>query len=204
MSTRVGLEALAQAPPVLRGEHVRLEPLTPAHAEQLFAVGQDAAIWRWLREGMPTSLVEMSDWIEEALAGDSRGGGLPFAVIDLATSTAIGSTSFGNIAVRDRGIEIGWTWYGTAYWRTAVNTECKYLLLAHAFEALGCIRVQFRTDLRNERSQRAIERIGAVREGTLRKVRIVKDSYQRSDVYYSITDDEWPAVKARLEAMLRR
>lgn len=204
MATSAGLEALKKTGLVLQGDHVRLEPLTLAHAEQIFAVAQDEAVWQWLPEKAPTSLGEMQDWIEEALSGHSRGGGLPFAVIHLATGNAIGSTSYGNISVRDRGIEIGWTWYGRVYWRTVVNTECKYLLLRHAFEKLGCIRVQFRTDLRNERSQRAIERIGAVLEGTLRKNRIVKDGYQRSTVFYSIIDDEWPAVKARLEAMLRR
>jgi len=100
-------------------------------------------------------------------------------------------------------LEIGWTWYARDYWRTAINTECKYLLLRHAFETLCCIRVQLVTDLRNERSQRAIERIGGVREGVLRKNRVVaKDGYQRSSVFYSVVDDEWPLVKSRLEVML--
>lgn len=102
----------------------------------------------------------------------------------------------------NRHVEIGWTWLARACWRTPLNTECKYLLLKHAFEDWQCIRVQLKTDLRNERSQRAIERLGAVREGVLRKAVIVKDGYQRTSVYYSILDDEWAEVKARLEGFL--
>ncbi len=126
----------------------------------------------------------------------------PFAVIDRASGNAIGSTRFLDISARDRHVEIGWTWYGRAYWRTPINTESKYLLLKHAFEDLGCIRVALKTDSRNERSQRAIERIGAVREGILRRVVIMHDGYQRSSVYYSILDDEWARVKAELEKKL--
>jgi RimJ/RimL family protein N-acetyltransferase len=128
---------------------------------------------------------------------------LPFAIIERASGRAVGSTRFLDISEQHRHIEIGWTWLGRAYWRTALNTECKYLLMKYAFEELKCIRVQLKTDLRNVRSQRAIERIGGVREGVLRKAVIIKDDYQRWSVYYSILDDEWSGVKAMLEARLR-
>jgi N-acetyltransferase len=199
------LDDLLRTPITLEANHVRLEPLSLAHVPDLFAVAQDEEIWRWLAIPPPSTADEMRAWVEEALSLQARVGEQPFAVIDRATGRAIGSTRLMNVEAPHRGLEIGWTWYGRAYWRTAVNTECKYLLLRHAFETLGCIRVQFRTDLRNERSQRAIERLGAVREGVLRKHRIVaRDGYHRSSVCYSIIDDEWPAVKSRLEPMLAR
>jgi RimJ/RimL family protein N-acetyltransferase len=113
-------------------------------------------------------------------------------------------TRYMTIEQANRGLEIGGTWYGKAHRRTAVNTECKYLLMRHAFETLGCIRVQLKTDSRNERSQRAIERLGATREGVLRKNMIMPDGYQRSSVMYSVIDDDWPSVKARLEQFLQQ
>ena len=115
-----------------------------------------------------------------------------------------GATRYLNIMPKDRGLEIGGTWYGTEFQRTPMNTECKYLLLQHAFETLGCIRVQLKTDSRNERSQKAIERIGAVKEGVLRNYMILPDGRYRHSVFYSILDREWPAVKKRLEEMLDR
>jgi RimJ/RimL family protein N-acetyltransferase len=124
-------------------------------------------------------------------------------VFDLATGAAAGMTRYMTIDRPNRGLEIGGTWYGRRFRRTAMNTECKYLLMRHAFEVLGCIRVQLKTDLRNERSQQAIERLGAVREGVLRKNMIMPDGYHRSSVMYSVIDDEWPAVKARLEQLLQ-
>ena len=129
---------------------------------------------------------------------------MPFAVIHRITGRAIGATRYMEIRPLDRGLEIGGTWYAVAYQRTAVNTECKYLLLRHAFESLGCIRVQFKTDLLNEPSQRALARIGAVKEGILRNHMIRPDGTIRHSVYYSIIDSEWPKVKARLEEMLSR
>lgn len=189
-------------PVTLEGRWVRLEPLTPEHASDLLIVGRDEEIWRYMPVATPQRVEEMRAWIDDARDKQARGEMLPFSVIDLKTQRAIGSTRYLDISPRDRHVEIGWTWYGRAYWRTVVNTECKYLLLTHAFETLGCIRVALKTDLRNERSQRAIERLGAVREGVLRRVTIVHDGYQRSSVYYSILDDEWAAVKARLESWL--
>ena len=192
-------------PVTLTGRSVTLEPLAERHAADLFAVAQDEEIWRYLFPPQPRTLDDMQAWLADALATRARGEMLPFAVVWRATGQAIGSTRYMDYSAGDRHVEIGWTWYGRDYWRSPVNTECKYLLLRHAFETLGCIRVQLKTDLRNERSQRAIERLGAVREGVLRKaVVIAKDGHQRWSVYYSILDDEWPTVKTRLEAMLER
>lgn len=199
------LADIHRAPLRLEGEVVRLEPLAVAHAEDLFAVARDEEVWRWLPLAAPSSLEQMREWISDALTAQATGQELLFAVVERTSGQALGSTRYLWIEPAHRQLEIGWTWYGRAYWRTAVNTECKYLLLRHAFEILDCIRVQFRTDLRNERSQRAIERLGATREGVLRKHRInAKDGYHRSSVCYSIIDDEWAEVKARLEEMLRR
>ena len=146
----------------------------------------------------------MRAWIGDMLARQARGTDLPFAVVHLESGRAIGATRYMDIQPANRGLEIGGTWYGRAFQRTAVNTEAKYLLLGHAFEHLGCIRVQLKTDRRNERSQRAIERIGAVREGVLRHNLIMPDGYRRDSVYFSILAEEWPGVKARLEEMLGR
>jgi RimJ/RimL family protein N-acetyltransferase len=139
-----------------------------------------------------------SAWIEAALAAHAEGHQLPFAIIDAGGGRAIGSTRYLNITQRDYGLEIGWTWLAPEARRTAVNTECKYLLLRHAFETLGAIRVQFKTDSRNERSRRAIARVGAVQEGVLRKHMILESGYQRDSVVFIIAD-EWPAAKANLE-----
>jgi RimJ/RimL family protein N-acetyltransferase len=189
-------------PVTLTGRYVRLEPLSLDHAPGLWAVGHDADIWRFMPYGPIDSLDRMKWWIGEMLRRQAAGDDLPFAVIDLANGQPIGATRYMTIERAHRSLEIGGTWYGKAFQRTAANTESKYLLLRHAFETLGCVRVQFRTDLRNERSQRAIERLGAVREAVFRKHLLMPDGYQRSSVFYSIIDDEWPAVKARLETML--
>ena len=145
----------------------------------------------------------MANWVRDILSRAEKGTDLPFAVVHLASGRVAGATRYLNIMPNDRGLEIGGTWYGLEFQRTAVNTECKYLLLEYAFEILGCIRVQFKTDLRNERSQRAIERLGAKHEGILRNHMILPDGRYRDSVYYSIIDKEWPEVKTRLEAMLK-
>ena len=146
----------------------------------------------------------MRGWVLDILEREKKGGDLPFAVIHLASGKVAGATRYLNIAPKDRGLEVGGTWYGTEFQRTAVNTECKYLLLGHAFETLKAIRVQIKTDSRNERSQRAIERIGAKREGVLRNHMILPDGYIRHSVFYSIIDSEWAEVKKNLEAMLAK
>ncbi len=140
----------------------------------------------------------MTALIEPALEELAAGRQIPFAIVDRAIGRAVGSTRYLDIQPANRGIEIGWTWIGTAHQRTAINTECKFLLLRHAFETLGAIRVQLKTDLRNERSQRAMERIGAAREGVLRQNMLLWDGHRRDSVYYSVLVDEWPRVRERL------
>lgn len=191
-------------PVVLQGRWVRLEPLSEAHVPELSQAGSDPSIWQYMRYGDITTEAGMRRWVCSLLEAQALGTDLPFAVIYLETGKAIGCTRYLEIRREHRSLEIGGTWYAVAYQRTAVNTECKYLLLRHAFETLGCIRVQFKTDLRNERSQRALERIGAQKEGVLRNHMILPDGFIRDSVYYSIIQSEWPAVKARLEALLRR
>jgi RimJ/RimL family protein N-acetyltransferase len=164
----------------------------------LAVVANDERIWRYMRYGTVRSEQQMRTWVREVLEWQAQGTDLAFAVIHQASGRAIGSTRYLDIRRHDRAVEIGGTWYGVDYQRTAVNSECKFLLLQHAFETLGCIRVQFKTDLRNERSQRALERIGAVKEGVLRNHMILPDGTIRHSVFYSIIDSEWPAVKAML------
>ena len=192
-------------PMILPGRWVRLEPLSEGHAAALYEAGRTPEIWAYLWRDAFTSVDDARDWIAGTRQTAAAGGECPFAIVSLATGAAVGSTRYMEIVPADRRLEVGWTWLARELWRSAVNTECKYLLLGHAFETLGCLRVQLKTDLRNERSQRAIERLGALREGVLRKhlVLALKGYYQRSTVMYSITDDEWPAVKARLEAKLQ-
>jgi N-acetyltransferase len=191
-------------PVVLTGQHVRLEPMTEAHIPGLAVIGVGQTFWDFMLYGNINSVEDMRNWMRDILSRAEKGTDLPFAVIHLATGRVAGATRYLNIVPQERGVEIGGTWYGTEFQRTAVNTECKYLLLRHAFETLGCIRVQLKTDLRNERSQKAIERIGAVKEGVLRNHMILPDGRYRHSVFYSILDSEWPDVRKRLEKMLGR
>ena len=199
------LANLSRSAIVLEGEHVRLEPLTIDHAPDLYVASQDDDIWRGLTNVRPTTLADMQAILEMRLSRQAAGHEYNFAVVHRPTAVAIGMTRIHDYLPEHGSIEIGGTWYASAHQRTAVNSECKYLLLRHAFESLDCVRVCFTAYADNERSQRALERIGAVREGVLRKYRWVpKHSEHRSMVLYSILDDEWPTVKARLEAMLVR
>lgn len=191
-------------PVSLVGRHVRLEPLVLRHAADLFDAGRDPSIWTYLSRPTFRDLSDTEGWLEEALAEVAAGRQIAFATVDLKTGRAVGSTRYLDVRPADRGIEIGSTWLGTAAQRTAVNTESKYLLLEHAFETLGALRVQLKTDARNVRSQNAIARIGATREGVLRRHMIVRDGYVRDSVYFSIVDSEWPSVKASLLAKLGR
>jgi RimJ/RimL family protein N-acetyltransferase len=191
-------------PVTLTGRFVRLEPMTEAHIPALAEIGVGQDFWDFMLYGRMDTLEDMRAWVLDILERGRRGTDLPFVVIHLASGRVAGATRYLNISARDRGLEIGGTWYGLEFQRTVVNTESKYLLLRHAFETLGAIRVQFKTDLRNERSQRAIERLGAVKEGILRNHMILPDGRIRHSVFYSILDSEWPQVKARLEAMLAR
>jgi RimJ/RimL family protein N-acetyltransferase len=190
-------------PVTLEGRVVRLEPLNEKHLPDLFEAAQDDEIWLYMPIARPQTLADVQKWYEATIKGQRDGIFLPFAIIDKATGRAIGSTRYLAIAPQDYSVEIGWTWLNPNYWRSPINTECKYLLLRHAFEELHCIRVWFKTDSRNIRSQNAITRLGAQKEGVLRKHVIVpKDGYQRHSVVFSIIDDEWPQVKAGLEAKM--
>jgi N-acetyltransferase len=191
-------------PVVLTGHHVRLEPMTEEHTAALAEIGVGQTFWHFMLYGDMNSVEDMRDWVKDILSRAEKGTDLPFVAIHLASGRVAGATRYLNIMPKDRGLEIGGTWYGTEFQRTSVNTECKYLLVRHAFETLGCIRVQLKTDLRNERSQRAIERIGAVKEGVLRNHMILPDGHYRHSVFYSILDTEWPEVKRRFEGMLGR
>ncbi|MGB8476346.1 MAG: GNAT family protein [Candidatus Acidiferrum sp.] len=189
------------APVTLEGRHVRLEPLSKAHHVGLSAVGLNDELWRWIPSPVRTP-EEMSAYIATALEERARGVSLPFALIEKEGGKAIGSTRYGNIDRTHHRVEIGWTWIAPAWQRTAANSEAKYLLLKHAFETLGCIRVELKTDSLNERSRAAILRIGAHEEGTFRNHMITASGRIRHTVYFSILDSEWPEVKSRLQTML--
>lgn len=195
--------APALDPITLEGHHVTLQPLTLAHVDALCRVGLDPDLWTWTNDAIE-SPEKMRAYVETALAEQAAGKSLPFATVERATGTVVGSTRYGNIALADRKVEIGWTWIGRAWHRTAVNTEAKLLMLRHAFDTLGCIRVELKTDRLNSRSRNAIARLGAVEEGTLRQHMITASGRIRDTVYYSVLDREWPEVKARLEAFLRK
>jgi RimJ/RimL family protein N-acetyltransferase len=188
-------------PATLEGRHVRLEPLSKAHLAGLAEVGLDEELWRWIPTPVRTR-EEMAGYIETALQEQERGVSLPFAILEKATGRTIGSTRYGNIDRTHHRMEIGWTWVAREWQRTAMNTEAKYLLLKHAFETLGCMRVELKTDSLNEKSRAAILRIGAKEEGIFRKHMITASGRIRHSAYYSIIDAEWPSVKARLESML--
>ena len=188
--------------PTLIGRHARLEPLKLAHAADLFEAGNDDETWRYMPRPALRSREDAESMIRQALTASADGSEIPFAVIDTLSGTAVGSTRYLDVQPAHRALEIGWTWIGPRWQRTQINTECKLLLLSHAFEARSAHRVTLKTDARNVRSQRAIERIGAVREGVLRRHRVCWDGSVRDTVYYGIVDGEWPAVRARLEARL--
>jgi N-acetyltransferase len=196
--------AFLPRPVTLTGEMVRLEPLALRHAPDLFEASAETSIWKYMPlRGFP-DLASVQAWIQKSAAAAENGTDLPFAIILKETGRAVGSTRYMDIRPEHRGLEIGFTWLAPGVQRTRVNTEAKYLLLRHAFEDLGAVRVQLKSDSRNVRSQRAIERIGGVLEGIHRRHMQVWDGHIRDTVYYSILDTEWPAAKRRLEAMLQR
>lgn len=184
-------------PVTLEGSHVRLEPLTVDHIGPLVEVGLDPDLWRWTQAILRTE-DDLRAYVETALAEQAIGRSLPFATVERSSGRVIGSTRFGTIEPAHRRVEIGWTWIARPWQRTAINTEAKYLMLRHAFEMLGCIRVELKTDVLNERSRRAIERLGAREEGVLRDHVITSSGRIRGTVYYSILAAEWPDVRARL------
>ena len=195
------LPPMVVEPVRLEGQKIRLEPLSLAHHAQLCDVGLDEELWQWIPQVVRTP-EDMRAYIETALEGQAAGNALPFATIERVTGRAIGSTRFANIDRANRHVEIGWTWLGKKWQRTAANTEAKYLMLRHAFDTWRCLRVEFKTDSLNERSRAALLRIGAKEEGIFRNHVITWSGRIRHSVYYSIIDSEWPAVKAQLQTKL--
>lgn len=190
-------------PVVLEGRTIRLEPLALSHHAQLCEAGLDFDLWRWTSRQVRTP-DDMRRYIEEALEDQAHDRSLPFASLDRASGKAIGSTRYLNIDPANLRVEIGATWLAKPWQRTVANTEEKYLMLRHAFESLGCVRVEFKTDSLNQPSRAAILRLGAKEEGTLRNHMITWSGRIRNTVYYSIIDSEWPEVKIRLERLLAR
>jgi N-acetyltransferase len=188
-------------PVTLRGQHVRLEPLTVGHVDALCEVGLDEQLWRWTTVRMSTP-DDILQYVNTALEWQKAGTALPFVTVLEAEQRVVGSTRFANIDVPNRRAEIGWTWVARPWQRSVVNTQAKYLMLRHAFETLGCIRVEFKTDRLNETSRKAIARLGATEEGTLRSHMIVDTGRIRDSVYFSIIEREWPGVKGRLETRM--
>ncbi|MFD1953574.1 GNAT family N-acetyltransferase [Paenibacillus thailandensis] len=187
----------------LEGQTIDLVLLEPAHKGELAAVLHNDAIWEFTWRKI-TSLEQAEALVDEALRGRAGGTQLPFAVIEKKTGQVVGTTRIADINQTHRNAEIGYSWLSPRVWRTSVNTECKRLLLAHCFERLGTLRVQFSISHFNVRSQRAVERIGAVQEGVLRRARIKPDGSVHDVLLYSILDTEWPAVKERLDGLLRK
>ena len=188
-------------PIALEGTHVRLEPLLHDHARGLHAATEDDELWSWLSYDLRDPAM-LERWMKEAFDARDRGTEMPFAVILRTSGDVIGSTRYLDIRSTFKGLEIGWTWYRRDTWGGPVNPECKYLLLRHAFEVWGAIRVCLKTDIKNLHSQNAIKKLGAKYEGTLRNHYIRRDGTYRDSVYFSIIDTEWPAVKRGLEERL--
>ncbi len=190
-------------PVTLKGERATLEPLGPQHEAALRDAAADGELWRlWYTSVAPPD--KMSDYISLALDTRERLGAMPFAVRDNATGAVVGCTRYFNVDAANRRLEIGHTWYAKRAQRTAINTECKLLLLTHAFEVLGCIAVEFRTHWFNHASRAAIERLGAKQDAVLRNHQLLPDGSKRDTVVYSIIDGEWPAVRRHLRFQLDR
>ena len=190
-------------PVTLRGAHASLEPLAPSHLDAIRAAAADGALWRLWYTSVPAP-ERTAAWLDHALDMREKTGAMPFVVREVATGDVVGSTRYFNVDASNRRLEIGHTWYARRAQRTAINTECKLLLLTHAFEALACIAVEFRTHWFNQASRRAIERIGAKQDGVLRNHQLLPDGSRRDTVVYSVLDSEWPAVKAHLRFLLER
>jgi RimJ/RimL family protein N-acetyltransferase len=186
----------------MAGRHVRLEPLTPDHAAGLLAALSDPSVWTWIHTRQPADLPEMRALVSDLLARQEDGMQVTWAQLDASSGEVAGITAYHDIAVKDRGLCIGATWLGTRWQRTGINTEAKLMLLERAFDTLGVIRVGWNTHHLNLRSQRAIERLGAQRDGVLRNHKIMPDGSIRHSVVYSMTAAEWPAARAALRARL--
>jgi RimJ/RimL family protein N-acetyltransferase len=189
------------APTTLEGPTIRLEPLTLDHVDALLVVALDPELWRLTVSAVSTR-ADLEEYVNEALAEEKMGTALPFVTVLRATGQVIGSTRFGNAVPAHRRVEIGWTWLGRPWQRSGANREAKYLMLRHAFEQWGCLRVEFKTSVLNQRSRTALLGLGAVEEGILRHHMINADGSLRDSVYFSILSEEWPAVRRRLEERL--
>ncbi len=190
-------------PVTLEGEFVRLEPMRVEHGEALAEVGLGQDIFRYFPVTIDT-LEQMQAYVQHCVAGTKAGSLLTWTTVSREADRPVGSTGYLNIDRHNRKLEIGGTWIAPAWQRTAVNTEAKYLQLTHAFETLGCVRVEFKTDSLNEKSRAALLRIGATEEGTMRNHITMPDGRLRHSVYFSVIESEWPWVKARLEKMIER
>ncbi len=187
---------------VLQGHSVRLAPIDESHLDQLSLWSAEEDIWRYMTFAHLASRDELQAWIRTAIDANERGIEMNFAIIDEASQSAIGTTSFYRVVPEHKRLELGKTWLGAAYRRTHINTAAKYLMLSHAFETLLANRVELNTDARNLRSQRAMERLGALRDGVLRSHTIMRDGFVRDTVNYSFTTNDWPATKVRLRNLL--
>jgi RimJ/RimL family protein N-acetyltransferase len=187
--------------PTLAGRHVRLVPLSIDQVPALCEVGLDPEIWRWVPSNV-VAAADMRRFVEEALAERDAGRALPFAQVEIGTGRVVGSTRLANIDRTHARAEIGWTWLGKPWQRTAINTEAKLLLFTYGFEVMGCRRVELKTDVLNEQSRRAIRRLGAVQEGIFRRHMITESGRSRDTVYFSVIDEEWPDVRQRLRDRL--
>ena len=190
-------------PVTLRGAHASVEPLAAAHADGIRAAAADGELWRLWYTSVPAPETT-AQWLASALDMRERLGAMPFVVRDNASGAIVGSTRYFNVDAANRRLEIGHTWYAKRAQRTAINTDCKLLLLTHAFETLECIAVEFRTHWFNEASRAAIARLGAKQDGVLRNHQLLPDGSRRDTVVFSIVDGEWPAVKAHLRFLLDR
>jgi RimJ/RimL family protein N-acetyltransferase len=190
-------------PVTLAGSTIRLEPLSLDHLADLAEVGLDPHLWRWI--GFPVrTRDDLRRYLEDALRERDAGRAMPFAIVLLEGARPIGSTRYGNVDLFNRRVEIGWTWVARPWQRSAVNTEAKLLLLEHAFERLGCNRVEFKTDSLNEQSRAALLGTGAKEEGILRNHMVTESGRLRHSVYFSVIREEWPAVRDGLRARLER
>ena len=183
---------------MLEGRIVQLEPLEARHADDLYEASRDPRVWRWLPILQPQTREEWQAWLDDALTRVEAGLDLAFATVLRETGTAVGSTRFLALRPEHRSVEIGWTWLAPSAWGTGANTEAKLLQLEYAFEVLGCRRVEFKTDALNERANPALEALPARFEGIHRKHMLVRDGENRDSAWYSVVDDEWPAVRQRL------
>jgi N-acetyltransferase len=192
---------------VLEGKIVRLEPLARRHEKGLFEAARDERVWRWMPYDAGGSRQRFHAWLEDALAASSAGTEAAFATVDAGTEEPVGSTRYLSLRPEHRGLEIGWTWLAPAHWQTGANVEAKLMMLEHAFQRLGCLRVEFKTDSRNERSRAALAALPAQFEGIFRKHMLVRGGERRDSAYYSIIDDEWPEVRGnlmrRIDAILK-